>query len=222
MRAPLLWKFEDRVDPGHTALIVVDMQNDYCDPNGVNARRGRHTQPILDILPRVSALVDAARTANVLVVFVRNIVDPLWRSHSPVALVNEAHVWADDRVTEANSWGSQVLDALGAGPDDLYVDKSRNSAFQNTPLEMILRSNGIQTVVITGQATFACVDCSARDALNRDFYTVVVGDAVAATEEDAVFHEASLKVLQHFLPRPGVVSTGDVVDAWQRRGPAEK
>ncbi len=221
MRAPLLWKFEDRVDPNHTALIVIDMQNDYCDPSGANARRGRSTQPLLDTLPRIKALVDAARAANVLVVFVRNIVDPLLRTHSPVALVNEAHVWGDDRATRVDSWGSQVVDALGARPDDLYVDKSRNSAFQSTPLEMILRSSGVQTVVITGQATFACVDCSARDALNRDFYTVVVRDAVAATQEDAPYHEASLRVLDHFLPRPGVVSTGDVVNAWLRRRRAE-
>jgi ureidoacrylate peracid hydrolase len=216
MRARPLWTVEERIAPAHTALVVIDMQNDYCDPQGANARRGRSTEPQQAILPGLRTLIDAARAAGAFVVFVRNIVDPLQRTHSPVALVNEAHVWADERVSVASSWGSQVVDALGARPDDLYIDKNRNSAFQATPLEMILRSNGIQTVVIAGQATFACVDCSARDALNRDFYTVVVRDAVAATREETPYHEASLMVLEHFLPKPGVVTAKEILAVWAR------
>jgi ureidoacrylate peracid hydrolase len=94
------------------------------------------------------------------------------------------------------------------------VKKWRSSAFVGTNLDMVLRCNGIKTLVVTGDVTQGCVESTARDASFHDYYVVVLEDCVATYEHD--LHEASLKVLR---TRVDVTPSGDVLKIWEAHRP---
>jgi nicotinamidase-related amidase len=91
------------------------------------------------------------------------------------------------------SWGQQIVEELAPQGHESVIDKGRSSGFIGTSLDMVLRSNRIETVVIAGMATHACVESTARDAGFFDYYVVVARDAVADYRED--LHQASLLTL---------------------------
>ena len=94
-------------------------------------------------------------------------------------------------------WGGDYFGKCRPQADDIVVTKHRYNAFHGTDLDIILRSNGIRTVVITGVSTHVCVETTARDAFVRDFYTVVVGDGTAAYS--AAEHDTALKLIDRFF-----------------------
>jgi nicotinamidase-related amidase len=205
---------EDMVRPAHTALLIIDMQRDYC--GDARVALGLDPTPQRQATPVIEDLVRAGRAAGVLPIFVQNVLSGDGSTHSGVAIANELHVWNSFGVSDEASDGSGFVDGIGYQPNDIVVTKRRNSAFFGTDLDLVLRSNAIQTVVLVGQATFACVDTTARDALCHDYYVTVVEDAVATVAEEREFHEASLHVLRHFLPVRGVVRSTELHAVWSK------
>src|SRR5690348_8461269 len=125
--------------PQHTALIVVDVQNDCVRPDGWFARNGKDVSNIQPVLPRIIELVQAAREAGVLVIFIEQTTLPENGSDSPAWL----HFKTRDGRTRTDytldgSWGQQTIDDLKVGPDDIRVRKFRPSAFHGTSLDKIL------------------------------------------------------------------------------------
>jgi nicotinamidase-related amidase len=205
---------DEMIRPSHTAILVIDMQEDYCF---VAPRRlGLNSAPLFDIIPVIGHLVACARMVGALPIFVQGTLAADGHTHSGVAIANQIHVWGTYGVSADTAPGRDFVDGIGYLPKDIVVMKRRNSAFYGTELDLVLRCNGIQTVVISGKSTFACVDTTARDALCHDYYVVVVRDAVGTVEEDIEYHEASLKVLQHFLPVQGVATSTEILSIWQR------
>ena len=90
---------------------------------------------------------------------------------------------------------------LAPADGDVVVKKYRSSGFWGTNLDMLLRSNGIESVVITGCTTEGCVESTARDALFNDYYVVIVEDCVAS--DDRAQHEASLLLMRHRFDMAG-------------------
>jgi nicotinamidase-related amidase len=105
--------------------------------------------------------------------------------------------------------GAEILPEVAPGPDDIIVDKWCSSAFIGTNLDMVLRDNGIRTVICTGVVTQGCVESTARDAAFMDYYVVVVEDAVATYEQQ--LQDASLTVLR---TRVDVAPLDDVLGVW--------
>jgi nicotinamidase-related amidase len=93
------------------------------------------------------------------------------------------------------------------------VEKSRASGFVNTPLDLILRSNGIRTVVVTGESSYGCVLNTVMDASCYDYYTVVVEDLIAGPNQD--LHEAALKLMR---PRHDVLKSAEILEVWGASG----
>jgi len=203
----------DIVRPSHTALLVIDMQREYCFE--APKRLGRHSALHRAVIPVIAGLVEAGRRVGVLPIYVQGTLAADGHTHSGVAIANQIHVWGSYGVSVDYSAGSEFVEGIGYLPTDIVVKKHRNSAFYGTDLDLILRSNGIHTVVIAGQSTFACVDTTARDALCHDYYVVVVEDAVATVEEEVEYHKASLRVLRHFLPVQGVATAGEILAVWR-------
>jgi ureidoacrylate peracid hydrolase len=187
---------EEIVKPAHTALVVVDVQNDCVHPDGWFARNGKDVGDIQQILPRVIGLVEAARAAGVLVVFMEQTTLPGNLSDPPAWL----HFKTRDGRTRTDytlegSWGQQTIEELKVSPRDVRLAKFRPSAFHGTALDKILRSRGIQSVVTCGVITQGCVQATTMDASFHDYYTVFVKDCVAsysgALHENAVTFLAS-------------------------------
>ena len=102
------------------------------------------------------------------------------------------------------------VDPVDAGPEDRVITKHRYSAFRGTNLDLVLRSRGTQTVILTGVATNACVESTGRDVYMHDYYLVFVGDATATTSQAA--HDATLANIDQFF---GQVATCEaIVGAW--------
>lgn len=201
------------VGPQHTALLVVDMQNDFCAPTGVFGKGGADVARISVAVPAIAGLLNSARAANARRVFMRHTHEADLSNLSPARLSFYAMLYggADPYHAIRNSWGHQIVDELSPLPGEMVINKGRSSSFIGTGLDMFLRSNRIETVVIAGMATHACVELTARDAGFFDYYVVVVEDAVADYRED--LHRASLLTLSQ---RVILSSTDAVKAAWAR------
>ena len=211
-KARRLSTLDEMVDPAHTAFLIVDLQNDFCHDDGLMGRRGEGLNHNQSILPAVAETLAAARRAGAMIVHIQAQYGPTsgtssWlfgREQNSVAL----------EICLPGSWGAAQVDALAPLPGEAVVVKHRYSAFLDTALDSLLRSNGIRSVVVVGTATQACVESTVRDAKMRDYYVVVPGDCVAARDRMRHMHDASLEVMGAFFAT--VVPSSDVRAAWRR------
>ena len=210
----------DRISPARTALIVVDMQNDFCAPGGRADLKGRDIGIVARILPTVAGLLAEARTAGCRVVYLQNTTEADGSLTSPADRLRRAAEWGPDDPfpTVRGSWGHRILDEIAPQPGDHVIEKVRQSGFVATRLDLLLRAQAIRTLLFTGVATHACVEATLRDAMNRDFEAILVEDGVAALEPE--LHAAGLAVMRAVLPPAWVVRAGAVVAALRREGPA--
>jgi ureidoacrylate peracid hydrolase len=204
---------EDRAAPLTSALVVVDVQNDFCHGDSALAKTGKDLRAAQEMVPHLLLLVDAARSAGVPVVWVKT-------THGePDTSAVQREQWRRTRgssavVCEPDSWGEQFYRVEPEAGEPIVV-KHRYSAFVNTDLDLILRSRGIKTVIVTGVATNVCVESTARDAFMRDYYVVFVDDCSAAYEP--AVHAATLRNIADYF---GLVVRSDALfEAW-RRAPA--
>jgi ureidoacrylate peracid hydrolase len=205
----LLVTLAQKVDPGHTALVVIDVQNDFCAAGGFYDRTGGDTARIQAMMPHLHQLLGEARRARVPVIFVK-------------AGYGEAYLSSADRerfirlygqvipVCRPGTWGAEFYE-VAPQPGEPVIVKRRYSAFHGTDLDVLLRSLGIRTIVLAGVATNVCVEGAARDAFMRDYYVVVASDCTAARDED--LHRAALTNIDlHFA---SVVAADAITSAWK-------
>ncbi|MFX0200216.1 MAG: cysteine hydrolase family protein [Candidatus Hodarchaeota archaeon] len=216
---------KELVDPKHTAIIVVDMQNDYCSPGGIFHQNGMDINRVGEVIVPQIKLIEEARRLKVMIIFIQNTTEPGCVDDSPAWLyfkTRERKVRSNDKKrptvpaehTVEGTWGHQIISELGRRPQDPIVKKHRSSAFVNTDLDQILRSNGIDSLIVIGAVTQGCVASTARDAQHYDYYVIVVSDCVASFQQP--LHEAALKVL---ASRCDVVMSQDIIREWANIGP---
>jgi ureidoacrylate peracid hydrolase len=152
--------------PEWTALLIVDVQNDFCAAGAGAA-----------ICQGLSRLLTAARAHGVLRVFVRALYDPPYLSPPFAAVL--ARLGRLGKVCQEGTLGADYWPPFRPQPEprEIEVVKHRYSAFRGTGLAENLRRYGVQTVVVTGVTTSTCVGSTARDAFFEDFFVVVASDA---------------------------------------------
>jgi ureidoacrylate peracid hydrolase len=213
---PLLMTLEQKIDPSHAALIVIDMQNDFCAAGGMMDLEGADLRAVQTMAERLPEVIDAARSSGVLVVFIRNV-------YSTQRNVYLSDVWLEQmlrrrgdsytirEVCGAESWQGDFYPGVAPQAGEPIVTKHRYGAFHNTDLETILRVHGIRTVVLTGVATNACVETTAREAFVRDYYVVFTSDGTACYSDEA--HEATLRTIDKYFGV--VVSLDEIAGVWR-------
>jgi nicotinamidase-related amidase len=206
------------VDPRHTALVVVDMQRDFCIPGGAFDKLGVDISMYPPMIPRLARLIDGARAAGAPVIYIQMTVLPGRRSESPaqIRFNLRLHLGADGVVeplsyTPDGSVGQEVIPELAPQDGDWIVKKYRSSAFWGTNLDMLLRSNGIRSIVVSGCTTEGCVESTARDGLFADYYVVIPEDCVAS--DDRAQHDASLLLMRH---RFDLASSEEILAEWSQ------
>jgi nicotinamidase-related amidase len=200
----------DRIDSKTTAVIVVDVQNDFCHSDSPLAKIGMDMTAAQDMVPHLLQLIDAARGAGATIVWVKMVHSE--NTVSPVALEHRLRTRPNaEMICVEGTWGTELY-RVEPEPGEPIVIKHRYSAFVDTDLQLILRSRGITSLILTGVATNVCVESTARDAYMRDYYVTFVDDCSAAY--DQAKHDATLRnMADHF----GVVATsGEIMEAWQR------
>ncbi|HEX7160078.1 MAG TPA: isochorismatase family cysteine hydrolase [Trebonia sp.] len=183
------------MDNGRYALLVVDMQNGFCHPDGSFQRIGRGLEGAMDAVANAAVAVGQARAAGVPVVFTRHVYRP-GRPDEGLALTKNSSELAAVDGLAVGSWDADVCDELGCGPEDLVVDKVRFDAFQWTSLEPLLRGLGVTAVMICGVVTNICVESTARSAFMRDFPVTLLADCCAAKTHR--LHELAIEVLSSY------------------------
>jgi nicotinamidase-related amidase len=207
---------EEIVEPRNTALIVVDVQNDFCTEGGVNHKEGKSLLKGKTIIDNLKLLIPEARKVNVPVIYTLNTslhdrksdstsriryLMRLMKNYDPNMLVEH---------TLDGSWGQQVIDEIKPEAKDWIVKKNRPSAFVNTNLDLLLRTNNIKTVLVTGVVTNVCVESTARDALFHDYLVVVLEDCIDGHDKNLV--SAALKIIESLYD---VASTDDIIKIWK-------
>lgn len=197
-------QLHDRVDPTHTALLVIDVQNDFCHPDGHHSCRGADLSTTDSMLPKLEQLIYQARKFGVKPIFIYASHDDWTNSKS----------WLDRNNPNGNcapgSWGMDTY-RLQVTEKDGRVIKHRYNAFIGTELDMILRSNEIQNVIVTGVATDVCVDSTARHASMIDYFVTVPKDC-CATFSPQRDHEAALRLLEDRFAM--ITTSDDIIETW--------
>jgi ureidoacrylate peracid hydrolase len=179
-----------------TALLVVDMVNDYLDPKGAMA-----AADVASVIDANRRLAEAARKAGVLIVWIRP-----GHIDASDALFRKRIVHAID-----GTWGAELHPDLGVVQGERVLSKRRYSAFFQTDLDLFLREHGIRRVVVTGVALNICVRSTVHDAFYNGYQVVVAQDATRATGEREM--ESTLyDIATHY---GDVEQTDDVIAAWQ-------
>ncbi|MEJ1965498.1 MAG: isochorismatase family cysteine hydrolase [Gammaproteobacteria bacterium] len=181
-----------RIDLARTAILVVDMQNDFCAKGGWLHYIGVDIAPARAPIPALQILLPALRAASVPVLWVNwgnrpdrlNLSPSLHHVYDPAG--NGVGLGAPvpgtgAPVLQKESWGAAIVDELQPAPTDIHVDKYRMSGFWDTPLDSILRNLGVQTLLFAGVNSDQCVLCTLQDANFLGYDCVLLDDCAATT-----------------------------------------
>ncbi|MBM3529969.1 MAG: cysteine hydrolase [Alphaproteobacteria bacterium] len=200
------------VAPDQAAVVVIDVQNDFCAKGGYYDKTGADISAGAAAVERLVPFIDAARSAGVRVIYARNHYDPVYISETQKARLRR--VGWDIPYCRQGTWGADFY-RVQPRPDEIVVTKHRFDAFYGTDLEIVLRANKVRTLIMTGVATNVCVESTLRSAFFRDFEVVVIDDCCAA--RTAKQHEATLDNVRQFF---GMVAQADEVEAIWREAKA--
>jgi len=178
-----------RLDAAHMALLVIDLQRDFLDPQGYAARAGVDVARLRTTIAPVRRLLAAARTGGMRVIFTReghraDLADcppaKLARSRAAGAEIGSAGPLG--RLLVRGEWGHDLIEDMNLGAGEVVIDKPGYSAFHQTELDQILRGNAIRTLIVCGVTTEVCVHSSVRAATDLGYHCITVSDACAASE----------------------------------------
>jgi nicotinamidase-related amidase len=181
------------MDIARTALLIVDLQNDFLDPNGAYGRAGQGAPEIAALPARIAPLADAMRRRGGWIVSTHFTMVPA-RGGEPIisAHLKELRPFLKKGDFLPGSWGHALVDTLQ--PADLAVEKVAYSAFYQTRLEWLLRKCGIERLIVGGIVTNGGVASTVRDAHVRDIEATVLSDGCAAFS--AAVHDTAIAALR--------------------------
>jgi ureidoacrylate peracid hydrolase len=193
-----------------SAVLVVDMQNDFGARGGMFDRAGIDIAPIERVVDPTARVLNAARSVGLTVIYLVMQFSPDLADAGSLDSPNRIKVRALGETTAApnggtgrvlveGTWNAEILPKLTPRQGDLVVPKHRYSGFFETKLDSILRARGIQHLIVTGCTTSVCVESTVRDAMFRDYHCVVLEDCTAepiGADLPRTNHEASLLNIQ--------------------------
>ena len=210
-----LTTLERKVDPLHAALIVVDVQNDFCAKGGMLDREGFDMRMLQAIVPNLTNFIGKAREIGLTIIYIQTIhnsennwyLSDVWLEQ---AKRTRKGAYIEYPGCAQNSWGAEFYQGIKPLAGEITVNKHNFSAFVDTDLNLILRSKGIRTLIMSGVATNVCVESTARDGFMKDYYIIFLKDCTATFSEE--MHNNTLKNIDLFFGE--VVSTSDVLKCW--------
>lgn len=209
-------------DPSNTAVLVVDMQNDFGAKGGMLDRAGLDITGIQQAIEPTARVLRATRAAGIKIIYLKMAFKPDLSDMGASDSVNRVQhlrigvgekVVAPDgtesRILIRDTWNTDILSELKPQAGDGVLYKTRFSGFYDTDLDARLKKAGIKSLIITGCTTSVCVDSTVRDAMFRDYRCVVLADCVSdpsGKRWPQGNHEAALRVFEGIL---GWVSDSD-------------
>ncbi|ODU06688.1 MAG: hypothetical protein ABS81_04200 [Pseudonocardia sp. SCN 72-86] len=180
------------LDPGRTAILAVDPQNSFVHPDGLVSRNGGDCSMMAATIPFIRQLVEAGRGRGIQDIWTQHVHypnDSKWTRHQILA---HSLRWDAGPTALKGTWEAEFVDEIKdlAESSTEIIVKHRFSAFLDTRLDTLLRMLDVRTLILTGMATTHCVECTARDAYQRDYDVIIPSESVAALSKEA--HDSSL------------------------------
>lgn len=207
------------VNASECVHVVVDMQHDFTRLDGALARMGLDVTVSDRAVNRLVGFLDATRAAGIPTVFIRQISSPSLNDSAREYLLARDGSWSGGQgepkpqVCVDGTWGSEIDARLSVLTSDVTVMKSRYSAFYQTNLELVLRSLGRKSLIVSGTALNACVETTIRDAYMRGFFVAVPRETVGWSREE--FAQPSFRSIDTYFGE--VCGVADLVRSWVDR-----
>jgi nicotinamidase-related amidase len=189
------------LEAARTALVIIDMQRDFCEPHGYVQARGDDISATRAIIPHICRVRDAAQRAGMMVIYTREGHRPNLADLPQTKRRRTARAGAEigsagplGRLLIRGEPGWDFVAELKPRPQDTVIDKPGTGAFRSTDLHHVLTASGVDSLVLVGVTTAVCVTSTAREASDLGYGVLVLGDCCA--EPDPANHEMALKLLQ--------------------------
>ena len=198
----------EKVQPSHTAVIVVDMQKEFCETSELANRLDLTKEKVASPTECMKIFIDECHRYGVFVVFTQEIDDPKFMTEPMWERLYRKNM---QPYCLSGTKGVEIIDDFEINPKDEIVIKHRFNAFYESDLNILLQAHKIKTCIFIGTQTNVCVDSTARDAYFRGYYVVVVDDCTFTY--DPKIHKMALQTIEEAF---GVVAQSkDIIQIWK-------
>jgi nicotinamidase-related amidase len=183
-------------DRESTALVVIDMQRDFLDPGGFGSALGNDVSLLAGAIEPLQRVLGAARDIAMTIIHTREGHRPDMSDCPPAKFARGEFIGTDSpkgRILIRGEYGHDIVDALAPEPGEIVLDKPGKGSFCATDLDLILRNLGIKSLIVTGVTTEVCVHTTVREANDRGFECLVLGDCVGSYFPE--FHDVGLRMI---------------------------
>ncbi|KAK4561309.1 hypothetical protein LTR86_004626 [Recurvomyces mirabilis] len=200
---PYAWPHDGSLNPDSTALVVIDMQRDFCEEGGYLSHQGYDISPVRNIVPFIQHLLNAARGAGLPIFHTREGHRPdlstlssreLFRSRNNPSGLGIGDKGPLGRLLIRGEAGHDIIPELYPLENEPVVDKPGKGAFANTGFELMLQVKGVKNLIICGVTTDVCVHTTMREANDRGYECLLVEDCCAASK--AKLHGAAVEMIR--------------------------